>query len=73
MNARRYDAIDPATRCVVRAATAAEVEAYEGQAGIPSLAGKPALNRSFFQAIRVGDVLVEEDTAPDGPDNAVDF
>jgi len=52
----KFNAIDPATRCTIRAATAEEVAAYLAQP-LPF----PQWPR---KAVMVGGVLIDEDTGP---------
>lgn len=51
-----FVAIDPATRCTIRVATAEEVAAYLAQP-----LARPHLPRN---AVLVGEVLIDEDTGP---------
>ncbi len=60
--ARKFVAVDPSTGCHVRPATDAEVAAYLAQ---PSRGVRgSALWEAFLAPVRVGAVLVDEDTGP---------
>jgi hypothetical protein len=58
-NPPTYIAIDPRNGAQLRPATPAEVAAYEAQPGRPGVT-IPILRRSWFVAVRVGDVLIDE-------------
>ena len=53
--APRFVAVDPATGCHVRDATAEEIAEYNAQ---------PCIHPSFRKALRVGDVMIDDYRGP---------